>query len=217
MLLWGLLLMTGLLPAQTGLQFGVLPALNLNKKINPQYKLNFKLEARQVIIENGENSPNYELTDFALILARQTGLDHTLAAGYLIRFRNQQLIHRSIQQWTFPSQLANLGLVHRFVFDQTFSASEATQFRLRYRAAIQLPLNGLALNERELYLKLSNEYLSEWQAEEFDLEIRGVLSLGYRITDTNKVEMGLDNRYDAFLQGQGRLRSWTVLSWYLAF
>lgn len=203
--------------AQFRSQYGLLPAININKKVNPQYKLNFKLEGRQRLYQQGEATADYQLTDMALVLARRVGLDHNLAGGYLIRFQDGQRIHRFIQQWSFEGGFTNLGLVHRFVLDQTFTPEEATQFRLRYRAAIQLPLSGQSLNERELYLKMSNEYLGELQAAEYDLEIRLVLALGFHITDNNKIELGLDNRLDAFLQDQGRLRSWSILSWYRAF
>jgi len=203
--------------AQTRTQYGVLPAINLNKKINTRYKLNFKLEGRQRLFQQGESAADYQLTDLALVLARRMGLDHSLAGGYLIRFREGERIHRLIQQWAFEGGFTNLGLVHRFVLDQTFAPSEAAQFRLRYRAAIQFPLSGQSLNERELYLKMSNEYLGELQAAEYDLEIRLVLALGYRITDNNKLELGLDNRYDAFLRDEGRLRAWSTLTWYRAF
>lgn len=211
------LLLTNCLSAQFRTQYGVLPVLNLNKKINQDYKLNFKIEGRQQLFQEGESASEYQLTDFALVLSRRTGLDHTLAGGYLIRFRNNQRIHRLIQQWAFEGGFTNLGLVHRFVTDQTFVPNEPTQFRLRYRAAVQLPLVGQSLNERELYLKMSNEYLGELQAAEFGLEVRLVLALGYRITNNNKVEFGLDNRLDAFLNDDGRLRSWSTLSWYRAF
>lgn len=211
------LLFTGCLQAQATFQYGMMPALNFNKKINQRLKINFKTEGRQRLYQDGSSIANYELTDFSLLLARRTSLDHTLAGGYLIRFRGGARIHRFIQQWAFADNYTNLGLVHRFVFDQTFVPSEAAEFRLRYRASIELPLSGQSLNDRELYLKVNNEYLAALQGMDYDLEIRLVTALGFRITNDNKVELGLDNRFDSFLLDEGRLRSWTSISWYRSF
>lgn len=207
----------GQLRAQFRFQYGLLPVLNVNKKIDEQYKLNFKMEGRQQILAAGEVASEYQLTDMSLILARRTGLDQTMAGGYLIRFREGERIHRLIQQWVFKSSLNPFDLVHRIVSDQTFSPAEKTEFRLRYRASLQLPLSGESLNEREAYLKINNEYLGSMQGGKYDLEVRLITAMGFRITNYNKVELGLDNRLDAFLVGEGRLRSWSTLSWYRAF
>lgn len=216
-LLLGLFFAAGQLQAQLYFQYGLLPVLNLNKKIDEQYKLNFKMEGRQQVLAAGEVATEYQLTDLSLVVARRTGLDQTLAGGYLIRFREGERIHRLIQQWTFDGGLNQLDLVHRVVLDQTFSPSEKTEFRLRYRASLQFPLSGQSLNEREAYLKINNEYLGSIQGGDYDLEVRLITALGFKITNNNKVELGLDNRLDTFLAGAGRLRTWSTLSWYRAF
>ena len=206
--------------AQGVYQAGLLPSINLNYKLNDQWSFNVKSESRQRFVLGtfgGEqmNRFDYVLTDMSAIAARKIGVSARIAGGYLIRFRNNEIIHRSIQQYTYVQNLEHFRLAHRVVADQTFSPIEATDFRFRYRLASEIPLEGKSADPKELYLKVSNEYLNSIQEGDYNLEIRIVSFLGYSLSKKQKIEFGLDYRVNSLLnQIQGH-SFWTSLNWYI--
>ena len=202
--------------AQSSYQLGLLPVLNINKTLVNDIKLNFKTESRQIFYQEEDIGWQYDRIDFSFILSKKTGLNNSIAGGYLLRVRDGSIISRTIQQITFNRKYAAFRLAHRFSSDQTFEKSEETTFRLRYRIANQLPLNGQTVDSKEFYLKISNEYLHSFQGKEYGLEIRLVLIIGYEFTDNNKLEFGVDNRFDSFIDNKLRTRSWFNISWYIA-
>jgi hypothetical protein len=202
--------------AQENFQLGLLPVVNLNVRLNDVYKLNVKTETRQIFYQEEETTWQHGLVDFAMVFSRKTGLNNTLAGGYLFRIRDGNTIHRAIQQFTINQRLPSFRLAHRFSTDQTFEASEDIAFRLRYRLSTQLPFSGQSVDAREFYLKINNEYLSAFEGDAYDLEVRLVVAVGYQFNDNNKVEMGTDNRFDSFIDNALRSRSWINMSWYYA-
>jgi len=123
---------------QSTFQTGGLPSLNINKKLKNDWFLNSKIESRLLFQQgeiNGEVDKNFTnvLTDFSLIGAKIIGLNSRIALGYLIRFEEGVLIHRSIQHYVVVQKLSGFRLAHRFLTDQTFSVNEEPEFRLRYR------------------------------------------------------------------------------------
>jgi len=207
--------------AQNSYQAGFLPSINLNKKLPGDYKLNFKLESRQEIAKGFFNqssnySYNYLLTDFSLITAKKIAINKTIAIGYLARLREGELIHRGIQQFIITKAYSGFKLSHRIATDQTFTSSEATEYRFRYRLSSAISLNGQSVDPKEFYLKINNEYLNSFENKDYDLEIRLVPMLGYQFSNTNKLEFGLDYRINAFLKGNTRHRFWLGVNWYLS-
>ncbi len=206
--------------AQDIYQIGILPSINFNYKLEKGWSANFRTESRQTFKSGQfgkETSPQYQyvLSDFSFLAAKKVGLNSRVAGGYLIRFRNGDLIHRLIQQYTLVQRLNSYRLAHRIVLDQTFSSGQATEFRLRYRLASEIPLNGEAADPREFYLKISNEYLNGVEGKAYDLEIRLVPLLGYIFTPAHKIEIGLDYRVNSFLVRQGDHDFWTSINWYI--
>ena len=206
--------------AQNTYQFGTLPSLNLTKKIKNDWSLNFRTESRQLIRTgefNGDADKKFEyvLTDFSFIAAKKVGLNSRISGGYLIRFRDAEPVHRILQQYTIVQKMTGFRLAHRFASDQTFSSNESPEFRLRYRLTSEIPLNGQSVDPKELYIKTNNEFLNSLQNSEFDLEIRIVPLLGYDITDSNKIEIGLDYRVNSFLYNNARHTFWMSLNWFI--
>lgn len=210
------LLFPCLINAQDNFQFGLLPVLNINKKLIQEYKLNFKTETRQVLYRQSDFDYKHELVDFSLILSKKTGLNNSLGLGYLIRVRDGEIINRAIEQFTITRKYSFFRVAHRFSMDQTFQADEATELRFRYRISNQFPLNGQSVDSREFYLKANNEYLNSFQGEDYDLEIRLTVMLGYEFSDDSKIEFGIDQRFDSFIKSKVRPRSWLGFAWYLA-
>lgn len=61
-------------------------------------------------------------------------------------------------------------------------------------------------------MKLNNEYVNSLQASVYELEIGLVPLLGYDITDTFKLEAGLDYRVDGFLNCTATQDLWMTLN-----
>ena len=207
--------------AQSSYQFGILPAINLNKSFANNWKINLKTESRQILKEGLFSEKNmfqykYTLTDIAVVASKKTGLNTALAGGYMLRIRDEQFIHRTIQQFTMVSNYSGFRLAHRFSSDQTFEENEAVAVRLRYRITSEFPLSGQSVDPKELYLKINHEYVNAVQDTNYDLEIRLIPLLGYTFSDTNKLESGLDYRLNSFLGGNPRSRFWITLNWFIS-
>ncbi|MBX2827536.1 MAG: hypothetical protein KTR22_05205, partial [Flavobacteriaceae bacterium] len=80
-----------------------------------------------------------------------------------------------------------------------------------------IPLNGQSVDPKEFYFKFNHEYLNAWEQNDYDLEIRAVPHLGYKVSKSNKLEFGLDYRLNSFLNTSPSHRFWTVINWYIAF
>ncbi len=192
-----------------------MPVININKKLPADLKLNFKTESRQIICKEQHFDLKSELIDFSTIISTKVGLNNSLAGGYLLRIKNENIIHRLVQQFTIIHNHSIFRFGHRFSSDQTFE-KESTTFRFRYRVSNQTPLNGQSLNSKEFYLKINNEYLNSFENGSYDLEIRLALILGYEFNDNNKLEFGLENRSDSFLSEKLRNKSWINIGWFIA-
>jgi len=161
------------------------------------------------------------LSDISMIASRKTGLNTNLGGGYLVRILENQVIHRTIQQFSIVSQYNRFRLAHRFSADQSFNLNpneefklKYVQYRLRYRIAAEFPLNGQSVDAREFYLKINNEYLYGWQNSGNDIEIRIVPIIGYNFVDKSKLELGLDYRLDSFLNATTRNSFWLSVNWF---
>tara|TARA_B100000965_G_scaffold406338_1_gene444731 strand:- start:432 stop:1121 length:690 start_codon:yes stop_codon:yes gene_type:complete len=218
-LLAGLLFGTTLC-AQNSFQSGILPAINLNRSINELYALNLKVETREqfragFVHTDPMRMHEHLLTDFTLIGSRKVGLSEKINLGYLLRLRQGERIHRIIQQFSFISRLRNFNLGHRLVSDQTFAPEEPAVFRLRYRMSMELPLDGEKADPGEFYVKVNNELIQTWQRSNAPLtEYRFGPFLGYFMSNTHKVEVGLDYRNQSILIAPTRHSYWLSLNWF---
>ncbi|MEM7186523.1 MAG: DUF2490 domain-containing protein [Bacteroidota bacterium] len=218
-LLFFALLATVTAVGQTEYQFGLLPSFNLNKKLSNDFALNFELESRQQLSQGLFSDSNafdfeYILTDLTLIAGKKIAANQTVTLGYLFRIRDGQGIHRSIQQFIVTKKFTGLKLSQRFATDQTFEKNKSTAFRLRYRIATEIPLNGQSVDVGEFFLKLNNEYLNQLEASTYDLEVRLTPFLGYTISGNQKFELGLDYRISSFLEGPASHKFWIGMNWY---
>lgn len=201
------------------MEAGTMPAINLNTNLKKRYGLNFKWESRQFIKEENKSwdelGYRYKLSDLSLMFSKNVGLNNALAAGYLLRIEQGNIIHRATQQYTVVDRFNLYRLAHRFRTDQTFGKTEDFEFRLRYRLTLEFALNGTHVDPKEFYLKLNNEYLNAFQSDFYDLEIRLVPQLGHAFTDENKIEFGFDYRIDSFLDSAPTHVIWLNFNWYL--
>ncbi|MFA0961654.1 DUF2490 domain-containing protein [Roseivirga sp. BDSF3-8] len=223
----GLLLLLGTLfyvqaYAQPTYEAGILPAFNLNTSLSNKWKLNFKSENRFLFVkdafsEQPDRGLDFVLSDLSVIVSRKVGLNNSLGAGYLLRFRDNNFQHRHLWQFTIVPVGNPFRLAHRFAADQTLDEEAAAQSRLRYRLAIELPLNGTAVDPGEFYFKANQEQLHIFSDGQYDLEFRLVPVLGVNFSDDNKLEAGLDYRIDGFIESAATNTLFTTLSWFRAF
>lgn len=200
---------------------GVLPQINLNISFPNNWRLNAKAESRQLFSEgqfkqNFKTAYRYDLTDIALIASKKTGVNNSLGAGYMIRFRNNEVFHRFIQQYSIVRKYDLFRLGHRISTEQTIRNNNPVQFRLRYRIGVEKALNGKDVDPEEFYLKLNNEYLFSAESRETDLELRLMPALGYAFNDNNKFELGIDYRVNKIKSGNFRNQFWLYMGWFIS-
>jgi hypothetical protein len=206
---------------QASYKAGTIPQLNVNVKVAENWKLNTKLEARQIFREKQPEAPlnqqlKYERTDLSWVLTKKISADNTIGGGYLARLEDGQFTHRLIQQFSSVKELEVFIIAHRVVLDETFSDGSPPEFRLRYRFGGETPLSGRQIDPKEFYGKVNNEYLGLWSDKEADLEIRASLALGYNATDDNKIELGLEYRVNGFSQVVRSQQIWLTIGWFLS-
>jgi len=206
--------------AQSQTRVGVLPTVNYNHKINKDWDVNFRFESRHFVFENNisENSSfkyDYSLSDVSALVGRKTGLNSKVVLGFLTRIEPDAISYRTIQQFIFQTKIESFRVAHRIATDQTFSPNEATEFRLRYRVSAEIPLSGQKLDVKEFYLKFNTEVLNSIQDNVYDLEFRIVPNIGYVINEQHKIELGLDNRFESFINNQTSIVSWITINWFL--
>lgn len=205
--------------SQESYRAGTLTQINLNAPLGKKYKLNTKLEARQIFSEkeidkSRKNQFRYERTDLYFVVTRKVSADNTVGLGYLVRLEEGKLAHRFIQQFNTVHEYDMFTLAHRFVLDETFRHDQPLELRLRYRVGLEKSLNGQSIDPREFYLKINNEYLAIWSNPNTDLEIRASAALGYNIKDNNKVELGLEYRINEFYKSANGQQFWITIAWY---
>ncbi|MBP2832995.1 DUF2490 domain-containing protein [Aquimarina sp. U1-2] len=212
-----LLMTTKYVIAQTSFSSGILPRVRISTKVSEKLKWVNGLETRQLFIDDTrEETLKYEyvLTDISSLLSLKIGAYGAINGGYLLRFEGDYIFHRAIQQFTLVQNYDRIRLGHRFVTDQTFGRSESPEFRLRYRIALERPLSGNKVDPKELYFKISNEYLMKFQNSETTFETRILPFIGYEINKKNKVELGLDYRLDNLLSSGQENDLWLSINWY---
>ncbi len=199
--------------AQNQVQIGLLPALNITKKLPRDWSIHAKAESRQKIYHEA-SAFEYLLTDLSLIAARKVSLNTTIGAGYQLRSEPGSISHRAIQQISLVRRYSGMRLSHRLAADQTFETAEDSEFRFRYRASADFPLQGQAIDPGEFYLKANNEYLYSWTVSDQDLEIRLASYSGYAVGSNGKIELGIEYRVDSFLDNNTRNRIWIAINFF---
>jgi len=208
--------------AQIPFRTGLLPQININKKLINKWKFNTKVESRQILYNGTFNEKNaldyqYERIDFAFVLSKKTGTGHSISGGYLLRTKIEEFLHRTLFQYSIVRNYTALRLGQRIATDQTFQKDTPVKIRLRYRIGIDWALNGQSVDPQEFYIKLTNEYLWIIQQSDYDFELRLKPSLGYTFTDNNKLELGLDYRIDRLRNKPPRHNFWIPIAWFVSF
>jgi hypothetical protein len=202
--------------SQQTYQFGALPNFNLHHQLSSAWSIDYKLEHRQGFsrgVIKDDNKLNYIsiFTDNSIYLFHKLDQNIKLGGGYMARFHEGKLIHRSLQVLNLNQKLAFGKLNHQFIMDQTFFQDQVPFYRWRYRIGLVLPLK----NASKFYFKISNEYSYWIRMEQSEMEIRLIPMLGHQINANNKLEWGIDYRAFGFIQGYTDHRFWLAVNWHV--
>jgi len=202
-------------------QIGLLPQINVDFKAGKDWKVNSKLEGRQLFFQNpypeGQSELEFERLDLEIVATKSLDAIHSFGGGYLIRRQDGLFLHRFIQQFSITQKLIGSRISHRLRTDQTLEKDEAVQSRLRYRFSWEKPLNGMELDPKEMYLKLNNEYLGILQDTKGNLEIRGLASLGFNLSDDTQIETGVDYRAESLINTKVVHKAFLNIGFYHSF
>lgn len=201
---------------------GFFPEAALTKKLSNGNKINFKVENQEYFYRNVEDPSerwkvSHYRTDLMAFYDWKASPLYSLAFGVFHRIHKGANANRLIQQLAFIQRTRIGRLGHRIRTDQTFQTAEQVVYRLRYRLAWDIPLEGTTLDPGEKYLVISDEPIFGLQGEEFDIENRMVLSLGKLIDEQNKIEYSIDYRTDGFFQDGFRNRLWFKIGYFYNF
>jgi hypothetical protein len=199
--------------SQSNFDAGLLPKVVISKKLSKKIKWVNSVESRTVIYDD-DFEFSHSLVDISSIFSLKTSLNQSFNFGYIVRFRNSQTIHRTFQHYNFVNQFNTIKLGHRFAFEQFYQTKKQTTFRSRYRISLEKPLNGEKVDVNEFYIKLGNEYL--YNFDDADLEIRLTPYLGFKASNKDRIELGLDYRISNLIQNSTENDLWFRATWYIS-
>ena len=205
--------------AQSSYKGGVQPEVKPSISFQNDWKLNGKISSRVLFFEGSKTQSitginDYDRTELELILTKKTSSSTSWGGGYLIRNQNGDFKHRLIQQFSIDNDYGDLNLEHRFRFDETFQKGEAVDYRFRYRIGFEKPLNS---KNEKTYIFLNNEYIPSLQKDEFEMELRLLPGIGYKLNDNNKLEVGIDFRIENLFKDSHKQIYLLNLSWSPSF
>ncbi|WP_422106996.1 DUF2490 domain-containing protein [Winogradskyella sp.] len=174
----------------------------LNKRFSSHYKFNFALRSRYYMYQDDALSFENRQLDFVHFSTLNLDYNNALSLGVQYRLRasidggSNEL--RLTQQFNYTKSNQALRFGHRVRFEQRI-LDELTIFRSRYRLALDFPLNGEKLDVGEAYLITSMEGLLSIGAKiKPELDHRTTSQIGWLISETLKLQLGLEYRFEAF-------------------
>lgn len=210
-----LVIVSSSLCAQQHFLGGIIPKVAVSIPVSKNLRYISTVESRgKFLDDSGIGSSEFEqqFTDLTQVLSYKAGPVSQLNVAYTIRLFAEKLAHRSSFQYVWRQDLYKIRLSHRLIADQTFRKDQPITWRERYRLAMELPLIGDEINNKEPYFKLSNEYVVIHQKTRTNLELRLMPTIGYDLSQKQKIEAGIDYRIG---NPWSRQQFWLSLAWYL--
>ncbi|MGB7392851.1 MAG: DUF2490 domain-containing protein [Pricia sp.] len=176
------------------------PEIQLSYNVAPLYSHQFSIEKRSLIYED---NLKFDLVQFDFSHFSQLKLldNQSVALGLMYRTRatlgGEKDEFRLTQQYSLTLENPNFRTGHRFRAEQRFSG-RPVEHRLRYRVAVDFPLEGTRLDVGETFFTGSWEnLLTLANTEKPSYEQRYSVSIGLlanrKLTFTGGVEYRLDN------------------------
>lgn len=176
-----------------------------NKKIDNKWNLHHEVQYRnynaigdleQLLLRTGIG---YNLSENGNNLLLGYGFIHSENYVGVLDEKVSVDEHRIFQQFITKQKIGNVGLQHRYRFEQRFVA-EDVKLRFRYFLGINIPLAYFNEGKNPFYLSIYDEIFINTVNQVFDRN-RLYGGLGYKFNDTLKMELGYMNQ---FLNGGSR-------------
>lgn len=166
-----------------------------SKKINTKWNLHHEVQYRnynaigdleQLLLRTGMG---YSLTDNSNLLL---GYGFIRSENYQDNTDDKNIVneHRIFQQFITKAKINNIGLQHRYRFEQRF-VEDDFKVRFRYFLGITLPFSS---DSDKTYLSAYNEIFLNSRSDVYDRN-RTYFGLGYKLNSTLKVELGYMNQF----------------------
>lgn len=170
-----------------------------NKKLNSKWNIHNEVQYRnynaigdleQLLLRTGVGYNLSENNDNILL-----GYGYILSENYIGNTDDKVSVneHRIFQQFTTKQKIGNVGLSHRYRFEQRF-VEDDFKMRFRYFLGINVPLQYKEEGKNPLYLSLYNEIFLNTKSSVFDRN-RVFVGLGYKFSDNLRMELGYMNQY----------------------
>ncbi|MFC0603665.1 DUF2490 domain-containing protein [Winogradskyella pulchriflava] len=170
-----------------------------NKKLNSKWNIHNEVQYRnynaigdleQLLLRTGVGYNLSENNDNILL-----GYGYILSENYIGNTDDKVSVneHRIFQQFTTKQKIGNVGLSHRYRFEQRF-VEDDFKMRFRYFLGINVPLQYKEEGKNPLYLSLYNEIFLNTKSSVFDRN-RVFGGLGYKFSDNLRMELGYMNQY----------------------
>ncbi|MEM9680647.1 MAG: DUF2490 domain-containing protein [Bacteroidota bacterium] len=176
-------------------------SIALNYKHSETYHLNVSIQSRAYIFQDDQFT--YQQRQFDLTHFSTFSLAYNKSVSLGIRYRNRDLFDdnsnelRFTQQFNYTMRREPARFGHRFRLEQRIF-DDFTVHRLRYRYAIDFPLNGLKVDVREPYFIGAMEALfSIGSTTRPEWDHRTTVQIGWLLTKSFKLQFGLEYRFEA--------------------
>ena len=177
------------------------PTFAVNHRVSKTYRMHFAFKGRHFIYTDDGlyfKQRQLELGHFSTLTLNSR---HSISLGVLYRNRNwfedSGNEFRTTLQFNIKSPLSPLRFGQRIRVEQRFF-EHITAHRLRYRLAIDIPLNGEKLDVGEAYLVSSTEFLWSLSRSIPQLDNRTTVHLGWYANKSLKLQLGLEHQLIRF-------------------
>ena len=169
-----------------------------NKKIDSKWNIHNEVQYRnynaigdleQLLLRTGLG---YNITENNNILL---GYGYILSENYIGDTEEKLSVneHRIFQQFISKQSIGNIGLSHRYRFEQRFVEADF-KLRLRYFLGVKIPLQNRAEGKNPLYISAYNEIFLNTKSSVFDRN-RVYGGLGYTFSPQLRMELGYMNQF----------------------
>lgn len=134
------------------------------------------------------------LIDFTAIGERKIGATQRIGGGYLVRFSENEVMHRLVQQVVGSGSVRSWQVGYRARLDQNWVLQERGVYRGRVRLTGLRALQGQQLDGGEWYVKMGTEAMQWRFSDRWVTEGRGRIGLGFRSRAQSTLEIALDYR-----------------------
>lgn len=202
---------------------GLLVNANFNKRLAHGWGVNARLEAREIFFRDSypqriQAGLWHERVLVAVTGTKKLNQAHEIGLGYMAHYINRDpdpyFVHRVLVQYVYSRKLGIYRCAHRVIAEGNFRAQTNTNYRLRYRFAMELPFAGDAVDAGEFYARFATEFLLTLPNADWDYEYRAAPFVGYRLGKSQKIEVGIDYRLSRLANPSKQHQAWLHVAYF---